>query len=118
MKLGIDVYRPVVEGGRYDLVSASARASFASSASGPADAEASLQSGVPRVAGPRDGLLHRTYKASEIDAIAAYCPETERCYLLPSALVAGRRELSLRLDPTRNGQKVGIRWADDFESRG
>jgi hypothetical protein len=53
VKLGIDVYRPVVEGGRYDLVSASARASFASSASGPADAEASLQSGVPRVAGPR-----------------------------------------------------------------
>ena len=53
--------------------------------------------------------------AFDLDAIAAYCPETELCYLLPSALVAGRRELSLRLDPTRNGQKQGIRWADDYD---
>jgi hypothetical protein len=30
-------------------------------------------------------------------------------------LVDGHGVLSLRLEPTRNGQKRGIRWADDFE---
>jgi hypothetical protein len=115
VKLGIDVYRPVVEGGRYDLifgVGACLLRIQCKWAGRRGSVVAVRCSTCRRTA---DGLLHRTYKAGEIDAIAAYCAETERCYLLPSALVAGRRELSLRLDPTRNGQKVGIRWADDFE---
>src|SRR5438477_6219897 len=27
-----------------------------------------------------DGLLHRSYDPDEIDVIAAYCPDTRRCY--------------------------------------
>ena len=53
--------------------------------------------------------------AGEVDAIAAYCASTERCYLLPGELIAGRKELSLRLEATQNGQQLGIRWADEFD---
>ena len=62
-----------------------------------------------------DGMLHRTYTAGEVDAIAAYGPSTDRCYLLPGHLVDGRRALSLRVEKTRNGQRLGIRWANEFE---
>jgi len=49
----------------------------------------------------RDGLVRRSYSVAEIDAFAAYCPDTDRCYLLPivglaiaaqSSSASGRRE--------------------------
>ena len=36
------------------------------------------------------GYERRYYKASEIDLVAVYCGELDRCYLLPVSLVAGR----------------------------
>jgi len=63
----------------------------------------------------RAGLVRRLYTGQEIDAIAAYCPDVSRCYFLPSGIVAGRAQLSLRLEPTQNGQALGIRWADSFD---
>ncbi|MGH3091258.1 MAG: group I intron-associated PD-(D/E)XK endonuclease [Gaiellaceae bacterium] len=115
VKLGIDVYRPIVEGGRYDLIfnlGARLLRIQCKWAKRRGSVVAVRCSSCRRTA---NGLLHRTYTAQEIDAIAAFCPDTDRCYFLPVDLVAGRRELSLRLDPTRNGQKRGIRWADDFD---
>jgi hypothetical protein len=40
---------------------------------------------------------------------------TSRCFYVPAAeLGAGRRSISLRLRETRNGQSVGIRYAEDY----
>jgi hypothetical protein len=63
----------------------------------------------------REGLLHRGYGADEIDAIAAYSADSGRCYLLPVEILAGRSALQLRLGPSRNNQRLGINWADDFD---
>ena len=63
----------------------------------------------------REGLIQRSYSLEEIDAIAAFCPDTGRCYLLPHELSVERSMLQLRLTPTRNNQEVGIRWARDYE---
>jgi PD-(D/E)XK endonuclease len=52
----------------------------------------------------RAGLIYRYYSPDEIDAVAAYCPETEQCYLLPHELSVGRAAVQLRLAPTRNNQ--------------
>ena len=114
MKLGVDVYRPVGEGSRYDLIF-------------------DLPSGLTRVQckwAPRagdvvtvrcyscrrtaEGLRSRTYTTDEIDAFAAYCAEVDRCYLLPLNEVLGMREVQLRLAPARNGQRAGINWAEDY----
>jgi hypothetical protein len=62
-----------------------------------------------------DGLITRRYSAEEIDAIAAYCLELEACYFIPFALMAGQRNLQLRLEPTLNNQRRRIRWASDCE---
>jgi PD-(D/E)XK nuclease superfamily protein len=48
-----------------------------------------------------DGLLRRLYSADEIDAFAAYCAELRRCYFFRS--------------PTRNNQRLGINWAEQYE---
>jgi len=63
----------------------------------------------------RDGLIHRPYTAGEIDAIAAFCPDTGRCYLLPYELSVDRAAVRLRLEPPRNNQAFGVRWARDYE---
>jgi hypothetical protein len=63
----------------------------------------------------RDGLINRNYKPGEIDAIAAYCAELERCYLLPTEMSVGRAAVQLRLAPCLNNQRRGINWAEDFE---
>lgn len=63
----------------------------------------------------REGLIHRQYSPDEIDAIAAFCPDTGLCYLLPHELSVERGAVQLRLEPTKNNQATGIRWARDYE---
>jgi hypothetical protein len=62
-----------------------------------------------------EGLIHRWYEAGEIDAVAAYCEELDRCYLLPLELSVNRAAVQLRLLPCRNNQAVGVHWARDYE---
>jgi prevent-host-death family protein len=63
----------------------------------------------------RRGYVRSTYRADEIDALATYCEPLDRCYLLPVEMVAGRRAVSLRTSPTRNGQRAAINLASDYE---
>ena len=63
----------------------------------------------------RGGFARRTYSGDEIDAVAAYCAELERCYLLPLEVFGGRTYVQLRLAPCRNNQKAGVHWADSFD---
>jgi hypothetical protein len=63
----------------------------------------------------REGHIHRSYGPNEIDAIVAYCAETGHCYLLPHELSVSRAAVQLRLQPTKNRQIVGVRWANDYE---
>jgi hypothetical protein len=63
----------------------------------------------------RDGLLRRLYSPDQIDAFAAYCADTNRCYFLPLTTFGGRSTIQLRLAPTRNNQAAGVNWAKDFE---
>jgi PD-(D/E)XK endonuclease len=62
-----------------------------------------------------DGFVHRGYERGEIDAVAAYCAELDRCYLLPESMSVGRASVLLRLTPARNNQRRGVHWADAFE---
>jgi hypothetical protein len=62
-----------------------------------------------------EGFIHRGYKESEIDAVAAYCRELDEAYLLPVEMSVERAAVQLRLTPTRNNQQAGIHWAQDFE---
>jgi prevent-host-death family protein len=58
------------------------------------------------------------HSEDEIDAVAVYCGDLDRCYLLPCALVADRRAINLRLSPPRNAQRASINLASQFELPG
>jgi hypothetical protein len=114
IKLGISVSKPLTDGDRYDLIF-------------------DLDPGLVRVQckwasllgdvvsvrcyscrRTRTGQSKRGYSSDEIDAIAAYCSDLDRCFYFPIQSLSGRATLQLRLHPTRNNQRSGINWADDF----
>lgn len=54
--------------------------------------------------------------ADDVDLIAAYCPELNRCYLLPAHEVG--ITVKLRVSTARNNQTTNVRRAVDFEILG
>lgn len=52
--------------------------------------------------------------AATVDVFAVYCPDNDTTYVVPNDGMC-TREVALRLDPTKNGQTVGVRWARDFK---
>jgi hypothetical protein len=55
------------------------------------------------------------YSAETIDWLAVWDETSRRCFYVPaSELGDGMSELRLRLDPARNGQSRGIRWAERY----
>jgi hypothetical protein len=63
----------------------------------------------------RGGFIRTTYAREEVDAIAAYCAELERCYVLPIEMAAGHSSFLLRLSPAKNNQRLRVNWAADYE---
>lgn len=49
----------------------------------------------------------------QIDSFGVYSPELDSVYLVPVDDVS-IRGCHLRVEPTRNGQRAGIRWARDY----
>lgn len=58
--------------------------------------------------------VRHTYRPEEIDWIAVYDATTSRCYYVHSSVWAGLTRPTLRLAPAANGQRKGIRPADQF----
>src|SRR5487761_1093226 len=115
LELGLTVLRPLCEGRRYDIV---------------IDLEPQLLRVQCKLARELDGVLlvmthtnrftphgyvSTKYTSDEVDAVAAYAPKTQRCYLLPIDEVTSRRGIHLRVAPAKNNQAQGIRWARDYE---
>jgi prevent-host-death family protein len=67
---------------------------------------------------PTRGYVVATYDRTEVDAIAVYCGDLDRCYFLPIDLVSGQGVMSLRLKRTRNNQRAALNWATDYEFSG
>ena len=115
IKLGIEVYRPVAEGGRFDMIFLFGE-----------DLVRVQCKWAPRIGDAvlvrcyssrrtRNGLRRRVYTADEIDALAAYCPDNGRCYYIPFDSFSARTQIHLRLAPAQNNQRLGIHWAEDFD---
>jgi PD-(D/E)XK endonuclease len=114
-KLGIEVYRPIAEGGRFDMIFllgddlARVQCKWASR---HGDVLVVRCYSCRRA---REGHRKRRYTADEIDAVAAYSPDLDRCFYVPIEVVADRHDLRLRIGPTRNNQRHLVTWANDYE---
>jgi hypothetical protein len=118
VKAGVQVLRPVGEGSRYDLVfeiggrflRVQCKSAFRRGDVVCINARTSRYT-------PR-GPVRTVYSPAEVDVIAAYCRDTDRCYLLTMATVGTRSTIHLRLAPARNNQEFAITYAADHEFHG
>ncbi|MEX2646923.1 MAG: group I intron-associated PD-(D/E)XK endonuclease [Gaiellaceae bacterium] len=114
-KLDVPVLKPVNDGMRYDLLFDLAGRFFRIQCKwAPLIGDVVIVRCYSCRRGP-DGLLRRAYTSDEVDALAAYCPEINRCFLLPLDEFPARKQIQLRVRPTRNNQAAGINWADHFD---
>ena len=60
-------------------------------------------------------FAYHAFKLGFHDAVGAYCPEIDKCYLLPMSLAANRTQIYLRLSPAKNRQRLGIHLAAQYE---
>jgi prevent-host-death family protein len=115
---GVAVLRPLGEHGRYDLVFDVAGRLLRVQCKWARRVGDVVSVNLAGYRLTTRGQVRSTYSAAEVDAVAAYCEELDRCYYLPVALIAGMRCLHLRTAPTRNGQRAALHWATDYEFPG
>jgi prevent-host-death family protein len=117
---GVHVLRPMQEHGRYDLAfEIGGRLLRVQVKSGALIRDGSVVA--VNLQGSRctpDGYVRSWYSADEIDLLAVYCGQLDRCYLLPRELAVGRRTAWLRVRPALNGQRACLNIAAEYEFRG
>jgi PD-(D/E)XK nuclease superfamily protein len=114
-KLGVEVYRPLGEGGRYDLIFGIQDRLLRVQCKSAVRRDNVVVVPCYSARRSRDGFVRRAYTGDEVDVIAAYCAELDRSFLLPLEVFEHRFAVWLRLTPTRNNQRRGVNWANEFE---
>jgi hypothetical protein len=115
VRLGVVVLRPFPENRRYDLVFdiggrlARVQCKWGALRSDLVVTRTSTSRHTPR------GYVRTTYSPDEIDAIAIWCDPLKQCFLMPIEELAGQSYLHLRIAPSRNNQRVGVRMAEDYD---
>ena len=115
IRLGWAVLRPINERIRYDIA--------IDQGSGPIRVQCkwARRHGDVIVVRPRTcrltpaGYVRTTYNPDEIDGLGVFCPDVDRCYLIPATNLDGRGTLHLRLEPARNGQRGAVTMAAHYE---
>ena len=115
LELGVVYNRPSVEGLRYDcildiegkLYRAQIKYCDCKSVTAAGALQRRLRSQVGQGAA-------RCYTAEEVDALLVYLPCVDRICFFPQEVFCGKSGLSIRLEPTRNGQSKGCVLAEKF----
>jgi hypothetical protein len=114
LKLGVEVYRPVAQGGRFDMILLVGRRLVRVQCKWATRHGELVLVRCYSNRRARTGLVRRLYTAQEIDAFAACCLELDRCFFMPIERFP-THEIRLRLSAPRNNQRRGINWADDYD---
>jgi hypothetical protein len=60
-----------------------------------------------------EGKRVRIRYGNSVDYFGIFCPENQGFYLIPSSEVSW--DCQLRIEAPKNGQKLGVKWASDYE---
>lgn len=113
--LGLSVLKPLTEHERYDLAFDLGSRILRVQCKWANHTDGVIRIRVSRSRTSRRGYVRSTYRTDEIDALAAYCGDLDRCYLLPVSMVAGKHLVHLRTSATRNNQKASVNFAAEYE---
>jgi prevent-host-death family protein len=118
MRLGVEVYKPVSEHARADLIFGVAGAIYRIQCkSAPRKGDVLVVRFVSNWLST-DGYVRRTYTSDEIDFFAAHCHELNQNFLIPIELVDGHSGINLRLAPAKNSQRAALHFAADHTLAG
>jgi hypothetical protein len=118
-KLGLEVYHPLTEHGRCDLVLRIAGRLCGVQCKWGARVGEKVQVRLSTSRhSPTRGYVVKTYDRSEVDFVAVHCAELGTNYLLPPDLFEGRCHVWLRTGQPKNAQRAALNWAADYEFRG
>ena len=115
VRLGIDVYRPVNDGLRWDILFGSGTSFLRVQCKWAAWQDGVIKIKLRSCRRTPDGFERRPYTREDVDLVAAYCLAVDRTFLVPPEVFDGRPELWLRAKPAKNNQRLGINWAADFQ---
>ena len=113
-QLGLEVWHPLTEHGRCDLVLGIAGRMYGVQCKWARLSGEIVHVNLETSRRSADGYVRTRYTADEVDAIGAYCDELNQCYLIPIEDVEGKSAISLRLAPARNGQRAALNWAEHY----
>lgn len=118
-RLGLDVYYPLTEHGRCDLVLGIAGVLYRVQCKWGARVGEKVQVRLSTSRhSPTRGYVIKTYDRSEIDLVAVHCGELRTSYLLPPEVFENRSHVWLRTGRAKNGQRAALNWASDYEMPG
>lgn len=119
-ELGLEVYGPLTEHGRTDLViGIGGKLHKVQCKWGRLERDGQVISvKLESCRYTAAGAVRTRYQPGEVDLLAVYSADTGRCYLLPEPLFVDRGAVWLRLAPAQNGQRACINLADDYEFAG
>lgn len=55
-----------------------------------------------------------TYQENEVDALIVYIPKIDKLCLFPCSVFVGKEKIHVRYEKSKNNQKKGILFAEDF----
>ena len=115
-KRGWDAYIPTGDGARVDMVLITTnrtplrtQAKWGRTIDGVIDVQVSTSRLVSS-----GGYVRSGYDSRSIDAIAVWSDPLASAYLIPIEEVSGLGQVRLRLEPARNKQSLGVRYASDY----
>ena len=114
-KLHVGVYKPLTEGEPYDLIFDLRPRLVRVQCKWASRYDDVVVVRVYRCRRTASGLLTRPYGLDEIDAVAAYCADIDKCYFIAFSEIHPRTVIQLRLRTPRNNQRRKIWWASEFE---
>jgi antitoxin (DNA-binding transcriptional repressor) of toxin-antitoxin stability system len=119
VELGVEVFRPVSEHSRADLVFGIADRLYRVQCKSARLVGDVLQISLVSSWHTPQGYVRTKYAAREVDLVAAHCHELRRNYLIPFDRVEEEKSgIYLRLAPARNGQRAAIHFAAQYELSG
>lgn len=62
----------------------------------------------------KNGTHSQFYNKEDLDYIAVYCPQTDKCYYINPSICNNKSAFILRIKKPKNSQTKGINFADDF----
>jgi len=110
---GMVISKPIPEA-RYDLVLDDGTELLRAQVKYVDSSSKNSQGAVMLHLGKKTAGKTRVYQENDFDILLAYLPRVDKIVRLPVEMVAGKRSITIRLEPVQNGQTKNVLFFENF----